>query len=67
MLVDEYEQFQNDRTDDVVVSQSGSEEPETEPLADDCKALNITSTRRRRSHTLVTEDAASPIRSPQRL
>lgn len=36
MLVDEYEQFNNDRTDVVVVSRSGSEEPEAEPLADDC-------------------------------
>jgi hypothetical protein len=37
MLVDEYEQYNNDRTDVVVVSRSGSEEePETEPLADDC-------------------------------
>lgn len=37
MLVDEYEQYQNnDRTDVVVVSRSGSEEePEPEPLADD--------------------------------
>ncbi|KAL3478386.1 hypothetical protein BJX99DRAFT_224406 [Aspergillus californicus] len=39
MLVDEYEQFHNDRTDDVVVSQSGSEEPETEPPADDFPAM----------------------------
>lgn len=36
MLVDEYEQYNNDRTDVVVVSRSGSEEPEPEPLADDC-------------------------------
>lgn len=39
MLVDEYEQYHNDRTDDVVVSRSGSEEPESEPLANDCKDL----------------------------
>ncbi|KAL4939277.1 hypothetical protein BDV06DRAFT_199293 [Aspergillus oleicola] len=39
MLVDEYEQFQNDRTDDVVVSQSGSEEPDAEPSADDFPAM----------------------------
>lgn len=39
MLVDEYEPYQNnnDRTDVVVVSRSGSEEPEPEPLADDRK------------------------------
>lgn len=39
MLVDEYEQYQNnnDRTDVVVVSRSGSEEPEPEPLATDRK------------------------------
>lgn len=37
MLVDEYEQFQNDKTDDVVVSQSGSDEPDAAPPADDCK------------------------------
>jgi hypothetical protein len=41
MLVDEYEQYHNDRTDDVVVSRSGSEEPEPEPLADDCKDITI--------------------------
>ncbi|KAL4789589.1 hypothetical protein BDV19DRAFT_373829 [Aspergillus venezuelensis] len=39
MLVDEYEQFQNDRADDVVVSQSGSEEPDAEPSADDFPAM----------------------------
>jgi ubiquitin carboxyl-terminal hydrolase 7 len=39
MLVDEYEQFQNDRTDDVVVSQSGSEELDAEPSADDFPAM----------------------------
>lgn len=44
MLVDEYEQFQHDRTDDVVVSQSGSEEPDAEPPADDCKDLPMNST-----------------------
>lgn len=43
MLVDEYEQYQNnnnDRTDVVVVSRSGSEEPEPEPAADDRKNLH---------------------------
>lgn len=41
MLVDEYEQYHNnnDRTDVVVVSRSGSEEPEPEILADDRKSL----------------------------
>ncbi|OJJ32980.1 hypothetical protein ASPWEDRAFT_43017 [Aspergillus wentii DTO 134E9] len=41
MLVDEYEQYQNnnDRTDVVVVSRDGSEEPEPEPLADDHAAM----------------------------
>ena len=39
MLVDEYEQYHNDRTDEVVVSRSGSEDPEPEPLADDRKTL----------------------------
>ncbi|KAB8234736.1 ubiquitin-specific protease UBP15 [Aspergillus alliaceus] len=39
MLVDEYEQYHNDRTDDVVVSRSGSEEPEPEPPADDYTAM----------------------------
>ncbi|CAL00824.1 uncharacterized protein An09g05480 [Aspergillus niger] len=39
MLVDEYEQYHNDRTDEVVVSRSGSEEPEPEPLADDHAAM----------------------------
>ncbi|PYH96113.1 ubiquitin C-terminal hydrolase [Aspergillus ellipticus CBS 707.79] len=39
MLVDEYEQFHNDRTDEVVVSRSGSEEPEPEPLATDHAAM----------------------------
>jgi len=43
MLVDEYEQYQNnnDRTDVVVVSRSGSEEPETEPLANDRKGIHF--------------------------
>lgn len=37
MLVDEYEQYNNDRTDVIVVSRSGSEEePEPELLANDC-------------------------------
>lgn len=41
MLVDEYEQYHNnnDRTDVVVVSRSGSEEPDPEILADDRKSL----------------------------
>ncbi|PLN77676.1 ubiquitin C-terminal hydrolase [Aspergillus taichungensis] len=39
MLVDDYEQYQNDKTDDVVVSQSGSDEPDSEPLADDHAAM----------------------------
>lgn len=45
MLVDEYEPYQNnnDRTDVVVVSRSGSEEPEPEPLADDRKGPSSTS------------------------
>lgn len=43
MLVDDYEQYQNDRTDDVVVSRSGSDEPDQEPRADDCKNLLPTS------------------------
>lgn len=44
MLVDEYEQFQNDHPDVVVVSRSGSEEPESEPLADDCTSSQRTAT-----------------------
>lgn len=37
MVVDEYEQYNNDRADVVLVSPSGSaSEPEAEPLADDC-------------------------------
>jgi hypothetical protein len=37
MLVDDYEQFNNDRTDVVLVSHSGSEEEqEAELLASDC-------------------------------
>ncbi|RAL09179.1 ubiquitin-specific protease UBP15 [Aspergillus homomorphus CBS 101889] len=39
MLVDEYEQYHQDRTDDVVVSRSGSDEPESEPSADDHAAM----------------------------
>lgn len=40
MLYDGYDQFNNDRTDVIVVSRSGSEdEPESEPLANDCMAL----------------------------
>ncbi|KAL1970798.1 hypothetical protein VTN77DRAFT_2632 [Rasamsonia byssochlamydoides] len=40
MLVDEYEQYNNDRTDVIVVSRSGSEEePEPEILANDYEAM----------------------------
>lgn len=40
MLYDGYDQFNNDRTDVIVVSRSGSEdEPESEPLANDCTVL----------------------------
>lgn len=41
MLYDGYDQYNNnDRTDVIVVSRSGSEdEPESEPLANDCTAL----------------------------
>jgi ubiquitin carboxyl-terminal hydrolase 7 len=40
MLVDGYEQYNNDRADVVLVSPSGSpSEPEPEPLADDCMVL----------------------------
>jgi ubiquitin carboxyl-terminal hydrolase 7 len=35
MLVDEYDQYQNEKTDVVVVSQPGSEEPDSAPTADD--------------------------------
>jgi ubiquitin carboxyl-terminal hydrolase 7 len=35
MLVDEYNQYQNEKTDVVVVSQPGSEEPDPPPTADD--------------------------------
>lgn len=39
MLFDGYEQYNNDRTDVIVVSRSGSEdEPESEPAANDCTA-----------------------------
>jgi ubiquitin carboxyl-terminal hydrolase 7 len=39
MLVDEFEQYDNDRTDEIVVSRSGSEEePEAELVANDCTA-----------------------------
>jgi len=42
MLYDGYDQFHNDRTDVIVVSRSGSEdEPESEPLANDCMALPL--------------------------
>jgi hypothetical protein len=36
MLVDEYEQYNHDRTDVVVVSRAGSEEPDAVPVANDC-------------------------------
>lgn len=37
MLVDEYEQYNHDRTDVVVVSRTGSEEePDAVPVANDC-------------------------------
>lgn len=40
MLYDGYDQYNNDRTDVIVVSRSGSEdEPESEPAANDCTAL----------------------------
>jgi hypothetical protein len=35
MLVDEYEQYPNEKTDVVVVSRSGSDEPEPAPSAAD--------------------------------
>lgn len=42
MLYDGYDQYNNDRTDVIVVSRSGSEdEPESEPLANDCRALTL--------------------------
>lgn len=31
MLVDDYEQYPDEKTDDIVVSRSGSDEPEPEP------------------------------------
>jgi hypothetical protein len=44
MLVDEYEQYNNDRTDVIVVSRSGSEEePEPEVLANDCTEHSLLS------------------------
>jgi len=40
MLVDEYEQYNHDRTDVVVVSRAGSEEePEAVSVANDCTIL----------------------------
>lgn len=37
MLYDGYDHYNNDRTDDIVVSRSGSEdEPGSEPAANDC-------------------------------
>lgn len=55
MLVDEYEQYQNnnDRTDVVVDSRSGSEEPEPEPLANDRKSIPSPFHHRRHAFTLV--------------
>lgn len=35
MLVDEYDQYPAEKTDVVVVSRSGSDEPESAPTADD--------------------------------
>lgn len=35
MLVDEYEQYPNEKTDVVVVSRSGSDEPDSRPSATD--------------------------------
>ncbi|KAJ5665218.1 Ubiquitin carboxyl-terminal hydrolase 21 [Penicillium maclennaniae] len=39
MLVDEYEQYRNEKTDVVVVSRSGSDEPEPAPSATDHAAM----------------------------
>ncbi|KAJ5462719.1 hypothetical protein N7475_007663 [Penicillium sp. IBT 31633x] len=39
MLVDDYEQYPAERTDVVVVSRSGSDEPESAPTADDHAAM----------------------------
>ncbi|KAJ5832000.1 hypothetical protein N7474_000311 [Penicillium riverlandense] len=39
MLVDEYDQYQNEKTDVVVVSQPDSEEPDSAPTADDHTAM----------------------------
>jgi ubiquitin carboxyl-terminal hydrolase 7 len=39
MLVDEYEQYPNEKTDVVVVSRSGSDEPEPAPSAADHAAM----------------------------
>lgn len=67
MLVDEYEQFQNDRTDDVVVSQSGSEELDAEPSADDCKGLPTTPFSSRRWHIYPARIYGCSDKSPQQL
>lgn len=40
MLVDEYEQLSNERTDVVVVSRSGSDDPESAPSAADRMCLD---------------------------
>ncbi|KAJ5104666.1 hypothetical protein NUU61_002013 [Penicillium alfredii] len=39
MLVDEYEQYPNEKTDVVVVSRPGSDEPNSKPTADDHAAM----------------------------
>jgi hypothetical protein len=44
MLVDDYDQYPAEKTDVVVVSRSGSDEPEAAPRADDgtsCVALSF--------------------------
>lgn len=66
MLVDEYEQFQHDRIDDVVVSQSGSEEPDAEPPADDCKDPHMNSTLSPEDRTSARKGyGCSDLASPQ--
>ena len=52
MLVDEYEQYPNEKTDVVVVSRSGSDEPEPAPSATDRMfSFTILSPPRRRGTT----------------
>lgn len=65
MLVDDYEQYQNDRTDDVVVSRSGSDEPDQEPRADDCKNLLPTSDPPPPPPRKLHEGPGSMLRSPR--